>query len=93
MGWLSTKITKTLHPDAHDTSGNMGASLGQDGGAMYFDKATGRWVTPGDDGAAGGPPVMPPPPTGPGGGPGGGPPGPGAGPAGGADARMTLWQP
>ena len=59
MGWLSTKITKTLHPDAHDTSANMGASLGQEGGT-YYDKATGRWVF-GGDGDAGGPPVVPPP--------------------------------
>ncbi len=98
MGWLSTKITKTLHPDAHDTSANMGSSLGQDGGGTYYDKAKGRWVFGGDGGAAGGPPVMPPPPTGPtgpteptGAGPAGrdppgGPPGPGTGPGSGGNA-------
>jgi hypothetical protein len=36
-------LFKWLYPDAHDTTENMGNKL-----EAYFDKATGKWVFPGE---------------------------------------------
>jgi hypothetical protein len=52
---------KWMFPDAHDANDNIGTGLGE----AYFDKATGKWVFPGQEDGGANDPTAGPPPTGP----------------------------
>jgi len=54
-GWLASKFTKWMHPDAAEAT--MGGEM-----EAYFDKDLGRWVFPGEDPAEATAAAAPPPP-------------------------------
>lgn len=59
-GGLVTKVRKGLiswlYPEAHDADANLGKSM-----EAYFDKATGKWVFPGEEDNNNDPAIKPPP--------------------------------